>query len=72
MNDEVERKQLGDIDTRGLEVIKAFAGTSATSKHEDFRSGPIDLVPNTSILSSKRSRDRDIVESSRLEFRFLQ
>ncbi|MCP1247304.1 DUF4238 domain-containing protein [Acetobacter cerevisiae] len=37
VNDEIERKLFGDIDTRGSKAVKAFAGTAAASWNEHFR-----------------------------------
>lgn len=36
VNDEIERKLFGDIDTRGSEAVKAFAGTNVAAWHEHF------------------------------------
>jgi hypothetical protein len=36
VNDEIERKLFGDIDTRGSEAVKAFAGTDVAAWHEHF------------------------------------
>ena len=36
LNDEIERKLFGDIDTRGSRAVKAFAGTDIAAWHEHF------------------------------------
>ncbi|MGE4060388.1 MAG: DUF4238 domain-containing protein [Sphingomonadales bacterium] len=36
VNDEIERKLFGDIDTRGSEAVKAFAGTDVAAWHKHF------------------------------------
>ena len=36
VNDEIERKLFGDIDTRGSEAVKAFAGTDVAAWHQHF------------------------------------
>ncbi|MGN6620491.1 MAG: DUF4238 domain-containing protein, partial [Sphingomonas sp.] len=36
MNDEIERKLFGDIDTRGSRAVRAFAGTDIAAWHEHF------------------------------------
>ncbi|SDC84248.1 Protein of unknown function [Sphingomonas sp. YR710] len=36
VNDEIERKLFGDIDARGSEAVKAFAGTDVAARHEHF------------------------------------
>lgn len=37
VNDEIERRLFGDIDTRGSQAVKAFAGTDVAAWHEHFR-----------------------------------
>lgn len=37
VNDEIERRLFGDIDTRGSKAVKAFAGTDVAAWHEHFR-----------------------------------
>ena len=37
VNDEIERKLFGDIDTRGSEAVRAFAGTDIAAWHDHFR-----------------------------------
>jgi hypothetical protein len=36
INDEIERRLFGDIDTRGSKAVKAFIGTDVTAWHEHF------------------------------------
>ena len=36
VNDEIERKLFGDIDTRGSQAVRAFAGTDIAAWHEHF------------------------------------
>lgn len=36
VNDEIERKLFGDIDTRGSQAVRAFAGTDVTAWHDHF------------------------------------
>lgn len=36
VNDEIERKLFGDIDTRGSQAVRAFAGTDISAWHEHF------------------------------------
>jgi len=36
VDDEIERRLFGDIDTRGSKAVKAFAGTDLTARHEHF------------------------------------
>lgn len=37
VNDEIERKLFGDIDTRGSKAVRAFAGTDVVGQHEYFQ-----------------------------------
>lgn len=37
VNDEIERRLFGDIDTRGARAIKAFAGTDVSEQHRHFQ-----------------------------------
>jgi len=36
VNDEIERKLFGDIDTRGSQAVRAFAGTDIAAWHDNF------------------------------------
>jgi len=37
VNDEIEKKLFGDIDTRGSAAVRAFCGTDESKWHQHFR-----------------------------------